>query len=160
MNVAIIPDPRDTTGHADGVVSFIDTNTLAIGDYCDDKYYTAVESAVLEKFPHLDIIKLPCMDDKKAKPTKKGNWRGFSSGVGAYVNSLLTDSTLYVPQFNKAENDKIAVDTLTMNTSRRVVTVDTSRLSHMGGSVRCMSWQIKSSEPLAKAMIQAAKRSY
>ena len=158
MKVAIIPDPRDTTGHADGVVSFIDTNTLAIGDYCDDKYYHAVEDAVAEKFPDLNIIKVPCMDDKKAKPTKKPNWRGFSSAVGAYVNCLLTDSTVYVPQFNKADNDKTAVDVLTMNTSRRVVTVDTSRLSHMGGSVRCLSWQIRSSEPLARALLQAAKQ--
>ena len=159
MKVAIIPDPRDTTGHADGVVSFIDTNTLGIGDYCDDKYYSQVESAVLAAFPNLNIVKVPCMDDKKAKPTKKPNWRGFSSAAGAYVNSLLTDSSLYVPQFNKEEKDKTALDIIKLNTNRRVATVDTSMLSHMGGSVRCMSWQIKASEPLAKALLRAAKGS-
>ncbi|XP_065051630.1 putative agmatine deiminase isoform X2 [Rhopilema esculentum] len=159
MTVAIIPDPRDTTGHADGVVSFIDTNVLAIGDYCDAKYYKLVKEAVEEIFPDLTIVKVPCMDDGKSKPTKSPNWRGFSSSVGSYVNSLLTDSTVYVPQFNKADNDQIALDIVQKNTHRRVVTVDTSRLSHMGGSVRCMSWQISSSDPLAKALLKAAKQS-
>lgn len=160
MSVAIIPDPHDTTGHADGVVSFIDSNTLVIGDYCDDKYYKQVEEAVLEAFPELDIVKLPCMDDKQTKPKKKANWRGFSSAAGAYVNSLLTDSSLYVPQFQKAESDKKALDILKENANRRVVTVDTSKLSHMGGSVRCMSWQINASDPLAKALLRAARKQF
>eukprot|EP00112_Aurelia_sp_Birch-Aquarium-sp1_P024880 Seg8036.2 transcript_id=Seg8036.2/GoldUCD/mRNA.D3Y31 product="putative agmatine deiminase" protein_id=Seg8036.2/GoldUCD/D3Y31 len=160
MKVAIIPDPRDTTGHADGVVSFIDTNVLLIGDYCDAKYYKEVKEAVEEAFPDLIIIKMPCMDDKQEKSKKKkSNWRGFSSAVGAYVNILLTDSSVYVPHFGKAEVDSQALEIVSKNTQRRVVTVDTGKLSHMGGSVRCMSWQICQSHPLAMALLQAAKKS-
>lgn len=158
MKVAIIPDPRDTTGHADGVVSFIDTNVLVIGDYCDATYYKQVKDAVEEAFPYLTIIKMPCMGANKDKSKKKKpNWRGFSSAAGAYVNILLTDSSVYVPQFGKANLDSKALEIVKKNTYRRAVSVDTGRLSHMGGSIRCMSWQISMSNPLATELLQAAK---
>ena len=31
--VAFIPDPEDTTGHADGIVAFVEDNVTFIGDY-------------------------------------------------------------------------------------------------------------------------------
>ena len=158
MKVAIIPDPRDTTGHADGVVSFIDTDVLVIADYCDAAYYKLVKDAVEEVFPYLTIIKMPCMSAKKdTSKKKKPHWRGFSSAVGAYVNILLTDSSVYVPQFGKANLDSKALEIVRKNTYRRVVSVHTERLSHMGGSIRCMSWQISMSNPLATEMLAAAE---
>ena len=58
--VAFIPDPEDTTGHADGIVSFIEDNTLLIGDYGDEEYYKAVEVAVKSTFPGVKTFRLPC----------------------------------------------------------------------------------------------------
>ena len=77
--------------------------------------------------------------------------------MGAYVNILLTDSSVYVPQFGKANLDSKAYEIVRQNTYRRVVSVDTGRLSHMGGSIRCMSWQISMSNPLATELLAAAK---
>ncbi len=159
MKVAIIPDPEDTTGHADGVVSFIDTNVLLIADYCDAEYYKMVDDSVKEAFPDLKIIKLPCREDKKTKSGKKDSkWRGFSSAVGAYVNILLTNSTVYVPVFGDAIRDQEILSIVRSNTSRRVTSVDTSKLSHMGGSVRCMTWQIDASHEIGKALLKAAAK--
>lgn len=159
MKVAVIPDPEDTTGHADGVVSFIDDNVLLIADYCDAVYYKLVADSVKEVFPDLKIIKLPCEEEKKEKKGKKSSkWRGFSSAVGAYVNILLTDSSVYIPVFGNEKRDKEVLDLVRANTSRRVVHVDTSKLSHMGGSVRCMTWQIQASQALAMALIDAAEK--
>eukprot|EP00794_Sanderia_malayensis_P017597 gene17597-19350_t len=158
MKVAIIPDPEDTTGHADGVVSFIDSDTLLIADYCDEEYYKMVEDSVLEVFPDLKIVKLPCTEEKKSKKKKDSRWRGFSSSVGAYVNILMTDSTLYVPQFGDEKRDREALRVVSANSKKRVVPVDTSRLSHMGGSIRCLTWQIAASHKLAEAMLKAATK--
>lgn len=59
--VAFIPDPEDTTGHADGIVAFIEENVLLIGDFGDDDgYYRDVEVAVKSAFPGVETFRLPC----------------------------------------------------------------------------------------------------
>ena len=59
--VAFIPDPEDTTGHADGIVAFVEDNVLLIGDYGDhDQYYESVEYAVKSVFPEVETFRLPC----------------------------------------------------------------------------------------------------
>ena len=44
--VGFIPDPEDTTGHADGIVAFVEDNVLLIGEHGDEEYYKSVECAV------------------------------------------------------------------------------------------------------------------
>ena len=61
--VAFIPDPEDTTGHADGIVAFVEDNVLLIGDYGDEKYYNSVEYAVKSVFPEVETFRLPCSSD-------------------------------------------------------------------------------------------------
>ena len=61
--VAFIPDPEDTTGHADGIVAFVEDNVLLIGDYGDEEYYKSVEYAVKSVFPEVETFRLPCSSD-------------------------------------------------------------------------------------------------
>ena len=58
--VAFIPDPEDTTGHADGIVAFLEEDIVLIGDYGDEEYYKAVEVAVKSTFPEVETFRLPC----------------------------------------------------------------------------------------------------
>lgn len=58
--VAFIPDPKDTTGHADGIVAFLEGDVVLIGDYGDDEYYKAVEVAVKSTFSEVETFRLPC----------------------------------------------------------------------------------------------------
>lgn len=58
--VALVPDPGCTTGHADGIVAFIEDDVLLIGDYGDAVYCGAVEVAVKNVFPEVKTFRLPC----------------------------------------------------------------------------------------------------
>ena len=70
---------------------------------------------------------------------------------------LVTNNAVYVPQFNQPDYDLQAIEVIKSHTSKKVIPVDTSKLSHMGGSVRCMSWQVESSHPLAQALCKNCK---
>ena len=146
--VAFIPDPEDTTGHADGIVAFVEDNVLLIGDYGDEEYYKSVEYAVKSVFPEVETFRLPCSSDSAVD--KK--WEGFTTAGGSYPNMLVTNNAVYVPQYNQPSYDTQAIEVIRSHTSKKIVPVDVSKLSHMGGSVRCMSWQIESFQPIAQAL--------
>lgn len=150
--VAFIPDPEDTTGHSDGIVSFIEDDVLLIGDYNDSEYYDAVEKAVKCEFPDLETVRLPCPSGVPRGASGNSKEKGFTTAVGSYVNALVTNRAVYVPQFGNALCDAKALEIIKSLTSKTVVGIDTSKLSHMGGSVRCMSWQIESSHFVAQAL--------
>ena len=146
-SVLFIPDPGDTTGHADGAVSFIEPDTLLIADYANRTSYTTLKSLVNQTFPDLKIVRLPCLD------VNVSAWKGRSA-VGVYVNILYTDSNVYVPTFERPVEDARAVNIIKANvrSGRKVKTVNTVRLSTLGGSVRCMTMQIKMSNPIARKL--------
>lgn len=151
-SVLFIPDPGDTTGHADGVVSFIENDTLLIADYSNGASYNSLKNLVNQTFPDLKLVRMPCPDSNISE------WKGRSA-VGVYVNILYTDSSVYVPVFDKPGNDKTAVDIVKANVrgGRKVKTVNTARLSRLGGSVRCMTMQLKMSHPIAQQLFTASE---
>jgi agmatine/peptidylarginine deiminase len=73
--VAFIPDPEDTTGHADGIAAFVEDNVLLIGDYGDEEYYNSVEYAVKSVFPEVETCRLPCgcCDNESTSTDSSGN---------------------------------------------------------------------------------------
>eukprot|EP00794_Sanderia_malayensis_P016210 gene16210-17841_t len=147
MEVAYIPDPLDTTGHADGIVSFVEKDTVMIADVGDEYFFKQIDLAIKNAFPDVTTVRLPCPD------LKNSDWRKFRSAFGAYANSVVTDSSLYMPIFQRAKHDEDALKLMRKYSDRRVVTVDTSKLGHMGGNIRCMSWQIDYSHPIAQALL-------
>lgn len=71
--VAFIPDPEDTTGHADGIVAFLEDDVLLIGDYGDEEYYEVVEVAVKSVFPEVETFRLPCGKQDNSLGTRKNS---------------------------------------------------------------------------------------
>lgn len=71
--VAFIPDPEDTTGHADGIVAFLKDDVLLIGDYGDEEYYEVVEVAVKSVFPEVETFRLPCGKQDNSLGTRKNS---------------------------------------------------------------------------------------
>ncbi|XP_065064068.1 uncharacterized protein LOC135690435 [Rhopilema esculentum] len=145
--IAFVPDPLDTTGHADGMVSFIEPDTLLIGDYNDQSFFTEVKRMINKTFPDIKTVRMPCPDSNIS------DWHGRSA-VGVYVNILYTDSSVYVPAFNKPASDREAVQIVKAHVTRerKVKTIDTARLSLQGGSVRCMTMQFTWSNPIAQKL--------
>ena len=138
-NIAFIEsDEQGGLEHADGVVAFVDTNTLIINSYKDDPEFAKELRADLESgLPGVIIHEIVTpYDDSKIYDQR------FGSACGLYTNTLVTPHRVYLPQFGIPE-DKIAIDQVRAATTREVVPVSSHQVCSMGGGVRCMSWQLR-----------------
>ena len=153
--VAVIPDPGDTTGHADGVVSYVEKYVLLISLFDDadgKRLYDAMETAVLDVFPNLTVVPLPCY-------AKKGKSHGFVSVEGSYANSLVTNNAVYLRFFANQTSNERAFAVFKNNTKKEVIPVyNAGKVPVLGGSLRCMTWQIDQEHPVAKALFAYVNR--
>ena len=147
--VAVLPDPQDTTGHADGIVSFVEKDVLLISLFDDadgPAFYDAMKEAVLDVFPKLTVVPLPCY-------IKNSQSHGFATAEGSYANSLVTNNAVYLPFFSNQTSNERAFDVFQRSTSKEVVPVhNAGKVPVLGGSLRCMTWQINEDHPVAQAL--------
>jgi len=138
-NVAFITaDEQGGLEHADGVVSFVDTNTLIINSYPEDPAYARQLRRDLEQgLPGVVIHEIVTPYDGSAIYDER-----FGSACGLYTNALVTPERIYFPQFGILE-DALALAQVRAATSREVIPIQSSQVCHMGGGVRCMSWQLR-----------------
>lgn len=138
-NIAFIEaDEQGGLEHADGVVAFVDTNTLIINSYPEDPAYARALRTDLERgLPGVVIHEIVTPYDGSAIYDAR-----FGSACGLYTNALVTPDRIYLPQFGIPE-DAIALGQVRAATHRTVVPVDSDGVCRMGGGVRCMSWQLR-----------------
>jgi agmatine/peptidylarginine deiminase len=58
------------------------------------------------------------------------------------VNCIVTDDYIYMPLFNDPHDTEM-LEFLKSHTNKTVVPILAEKIAVMGGSVRCLSWQIK-----------------
>ncbi len=150
-NIAFIEaDEQGGLEHADGVVSFVDKNTLVINSYPEDTAYSQQLRADLKAgLPNVEIHEITTPYDGSEIYDKR-----YGSACGLYTNALVTPERIYLPQFGIPE-DKIAIEQVKAVTSREVVPVLSHQVCHMGGGVRCMSLQLRGDN--AKKLLHYAK---
>lgn len=138
-NVAFIEsDEQGGLEHSDGVVSFVDTNTLIINSYPEDPQYTEQLKRDLKRgLPNVIIHEIITPYDGSEIYDDR-----FGSACGLYTNALITPNRIYFPQFGIPE-DKVALKQVRAVTSRKVIPVLSQTVCQMGGGVRCMSWQLR-----------------
>ncbi len=149
--VAIIEPDEEALAHSDGMVMWLDEKTLLVNDYSGDKRFRdSVINELKSSFPDTKIIKVPVVNVEN----KRGEWEGFESACGVNLNSVLTFKNVYVPVFGMA-HDKKAVEIIRQNTDKKVLEVDAKGVCPMGGSVRCLTWQLTGEN--AEKLILAAR---
>jgi len=149
--VAILEPDEEVLAHSDGMVMWLDENTLLVNDYSDDAAFRALVMDELEaSFTNTTIIEVPVQYTQNAP----GQWDGFESACGVNLNSVLTFGNIYVPVFNMP-HDQQAVDIIRQNTDKNVITVNAEGVCPMGGSVRCLTWQLAGEN--AEKLIIAAR---
>lgn len=132
--VAIIKEtPGDATGHADGMLMWTDENTILLHDQ-PARVKSKIINELKRSFPGVKIVIVP---DYYIDET----WDVFSSACNIYVNSLVTNEYIYVPTFNDPHDTEM-LNFIQANTSKTVVEVPAEKVCFMGGSVRCLSWQL------------------
>jgi agmatine deiminase len=63
----------------------------------------------------------------------------YGTSCGIYVNSVVTDNAIYVPQFGLPE-DADAITLLLQHTEKPVIPIRADGVCAMGGSARCTVW--------------------
>ncbi len=149
--VAILEPDDAVLAHADGMVAWVDEEVLLVNDYASDAAFRKLVMKELQSaLPNAQLVPVSVAFD--ASPNLK--WPGFESACGINLNLVMTHHYLYVPVFGKPHEQK-ALQTIRENTSKTVVEVDARNVCGMGGSVRCLTWQVVGKN--AKKIIQAAR---
>ena len=138
--IIIIPalksQEEDMTGHADGMVRFVDRNTI-IGNERRPNEYAYMKKGLqeaIDKF-NLKYIDIPFFEDKDSKHP--------DSAIGIYVNYLELNDLIVMPVFNKAE-DTQAIDTIKKAfPAKQFETINYDEVAKEGGLLNCTTWVVK-----------------
>lgn len=117
----------DMTGHADGMVRFIDENTV-IGNRVPGKNSLEKRIASILQDNGIHTTEFPYFDSK-----------GISA-EGCYLNFLETASHIFLPTFGN-EMDREAIDMAAEIFTKTVAPVCISEIAKYGGGLNCISWE-------------------
>lgn len=127
--LVIIPSLKsDMTGHADGVVRFVNENTV-IGNALT--YKSGYEQKVKRA---LDKHGISCFDFPYF------NSAGISA-VGSYLNFLETEKHIILPVFGGAQ-DETAVKCANEVFNKKIIAVNINGIAEKGGVLNCISWEM------------------
>ena len=131
----LIPEqPNDFTGHSDGMVRFIDNQTILINNYKDEKpaFKRAFEIAIHNT--GLGTIEIPY------NPYGNGN---YTQANGDYINYLQMENTVILPVFGIKEDAEVVKQFEELFKGQTVATIDGTEIANEGGILNCITWNIK-----------------
>lgn len=129
--IIFIPwDKSDFTGHADGMVRFLDNETVFINSYSKEKSFKEKIIKILNssKLKCLEIIYNPYENENDDQAN------------GVYINYLQMKDIVFVPSF-KMKEDNIAIKQFEQYFNT-VVPVESNLIANDGGILNCISWNI------------------
>ena len=131
--IIIIPAQKsDLTGHADGMVRFMNRNTILGNRLADEyKYWREGMEKVIKQYG-LKYIDVPFFLPKDPKHPL--------SAVGIYVNYLELNNLIVLPVFGRDE-DKQTVDIIQKAFPDKVIeTINYDEVAQEGGLLNCTTW--------------------
>ena len=133
--IIIIPTENDDmTGHADGMVRFVNKNTILVNNLEEEyKYWREGMQKVIEKY-NLKYINMPFFVPKDSKHPL--------SAVGVYVNYLEVDNLIVLPVFGKEEDNQAITIIKEAFPGKAVETIDYNDVAYEGGLLNCTTWII------------------
>ena len=127
--VILIPSLKsDMTGHADGMVRFID-ETAVIGNHVPAKNGLEQRIQAVLRTYGIHVIDFPYFYSPKG------------SAVGCYLNFLQTPEYLFLPVFG-VPMDTAAIVAAQQLFSKIVIPVNIHEIAVDGGLLNCISWEI------------------
>lgn len=138
--IIIIPAYKpdyDFTGHADGMMRFVDSNTVLVNNLDQDLVY--MKKAIIKALDNanLNYINFPWFEYKI-----KGN---IDHAIGIYLNYLEVDHIIIMPVFGVPGNkDAEALAKLKeVLPDKTIETIDYNDIALTGGILNCTTWIIR-----------------
>lgn len=127
-NVIIIPSLKsDMTGHADGMVRFVNENTVvANAPLSPFGFETKVKKALQNH--GIEVLNFPYFDSNG------------DSAIGCYLNFLETEQAIFLPVFS-VDTDNKAVQTAKHIFHKAIIPVNINEIAAYGGLLNCISWE-------------------
>ncbi len=134
--IIIIPaENDDMTGHADGMVRFVNRNTILGNNLeAEYKYWREGMQKVIQKHG-LKYINMPFFVSKDSKHPL--------SAVGVYVNYLEVNNLIVLPVFGREEDNQAINIIKETFQDRTVETIDYNDVAYEGGLLNCTTWVVK-----------------
>lgn len=127
-SVLIIPSLKsDMTGHADGMVRFVDENTVVTNAPLSPYGFETKVKKSLQNYG-FNVIDFPYFYSKG------------DSAVGCYLNYLATEKSIFLPVFGvdtDNETIKLAKDIF----DKTIIPVNINEIAMYGGLLNCISWE-------------------
>jgi len=127
-------DEDDFTGHADGMVRFIDNDTVLINDHSNENFEFQISFRMSLHNAGLDWIEIPY--NPPLDPT-------FTSAEGLYLNYLQMKQAVVIPTFNSKVDEKAIRILEQVFKGQTIATVDSNELADEGGVLNCITWNIQ-----------------
>ena len=126
--VIIIPSLKsDMTGHADGMVRFVNENTV-IGNTSRSLYGLEAHIKTTLRNHGIEVYDFPYF-------CSKGD-----SAVGCYLNFLETEQALFLPVFG-VDTDTEAIAAAKDIFEKEIIPVNINEIAKDGGCLNCISWE-------------------
>lgn len=127
-NAIIIPSLKsDMTGHADGMVRFVNENTVvANAPLSPFGFETKVKKALQNH--GIEVLDFPYFDSNG------------DSAIGCYLNFLETEQAILLPVFS-VDTDNKAVQTAKHIFHKAIIPVNINEIAADGGLLNCISWE-------------------
>ena len=142
LNAEIIIIPQintDMTGHADGMIRFVDQNTILGNDRNQEYKYWIDGINKVCKNHNLKYIDIPFFENREINKKYPYN------AIGCYVNYLEVDNLILLPVFEVEGNkDKEVLELFKSIFPNRIIeTINYNEIGFFGGLLNCTTWTIK-----------------
>lgn len=129
-SLIIIPSLKsDMTGHADGMVRFVDENTVVINAPLSPYGFETKVKKSLQNYG-FNVIDFPYFYSKG------------DSAVGCYLNYLETEKSIFLPVFG-VDTDNEAINKAKSIFDKTIIPVNINEIAKHGGLLNCISWEFE-----------------
>jgi agmatine deiminase len=131
--VIIIPhQPHDFTGHADGMVRFIDSKRVLVNDYSGEK--EKFRKALLNKTRNAGLGIIPFTYSPDYSP------ESVNSAKGTYINFLDTGKCILFPLFETETDENALREVTDYFPGHKIIGIESNEIASEGGVLNCIGW--------------------
>ena len=137
QELIILPvEPGDETGHIDGMVRFLDRETVVVSEYPEEYREGRKFMGNVAKMLKAEIKNEP-LRVINSEPVE--NNQRIGSAFGNYLNFLGVGNTIFLPQYGN-DLDEQAQQVYEQYAKVIPIERDIKKLSELGGVLNCITW--------------------